>query len=341
MGSAAFPHVSVLLPAHNAARTLPRALESIQAQTFTDWELVLVDDGSTDDTAALLETWTRREPRLHPVRQPHRGLVPALEAGLARARGAFIARMDADDVSRPTRLERQVRFLEAHPDVGVVSCLVEFGGDAIRNQGFARHVAWLNSLTTPEAMALNRFVEAPVAHPSVLFRRALLAQHGGYRDGPFPEDYELWLRWIERGVRLAKVPEPLLVWNDSPARLSRRDPRYGTESFYAVKAPYLARAVRVTLGGRRLWVWGAGRLTRRRVELLEAEGLDVHGFVDVDPNKWGRPRHGRLVIRPADLPTPDEALVLGYVASRGARELIRESLRHAGYREGRDFWLAA
>ena len=335
------PRVSILLPAWNAAGTLPRAIESIRAQTFPDWELVLVDDGSTDETPAFAEAAARQDPRMRLVRQTHLGIVPALEAGLAVARGEFIARLDADDVSLPTRLEQQVWFLDTHPDIGVVGCLVQFGGPAPQNEGYARHVAWLNSLTTPEAIALNRFVEAPLAHPSVLFRRELVAQHGGYRHGPFPEDYELWLRWLDHGVRLAKVPELLLVWHDSPDRLSRRDPRYAAKAFYAVKAPYLARAVRRTLAERALWVWGAGRLTRRRVELLEAEGLEVHGFIDVDPNKWGRPRHGRHVISPTALPTPNEALVLGYVASRGARELIREAVQHAGFVEGRDFWLAA
>lgn len=291
-----------MLPAWNAAGTLPHAVESIRAQTFTDWELVLVDDGSTDDTPALIERWSRVEPRLRAVRQPHAGIASALNLGLARARGELIARLDADDVSRADRFEQQVRLLEACPESGVASCLVEFGGDPGSSPGFARHVAWLNSLVTPEAIALGRFIEAPVAHPSVMFRRSLVACHGGYRDGPFPEDYELWLRWFERGVRFAKVPEPLLVWNDPPGRLSRRDRRYDREAFYAVKAPSLARAVRATLGGRALWVWGAGRVTRRRVERLEAEGVEVCGFIDVDRNKWGRPRHGRVVISPAALP---------------------------------------
>lgn len=335
------PRVSVVLPARNAARSLGRAIASIEAQTSTDWELILVDDGSTDETPAIAANAARLDDRIQLLLQPRRGIVAALEAGLAVARAGFIARMDADDVSLPGRLEQQVRFLDDHPDIGAVGCQVEFGGDAGRSEGFARHVAWLNALVTSEAIGLNRFVEAPLAHPSVMFRRELLARHGGYRDGPFPEDYELWLRWLERGVRIAKVPETLLVWHDSPDRLSRRDPRYAKEAFYAVKSPYLARTVRSTLGGRALWVWGAGRVTRRRVRFLEAEGLEIGGFIDIDPNKWGRPRHGRRVVSPRDLPTPSQAMVLGYVASRGARALIREALLHAGFVEGHDFWLAA
>lgn len=338
---AATPRVSVVLPAYNAAATLPRALASLRGQTAPDWELLLVDDGSADDTAAMGETAARADARIRVLRRPHLGLVAALEAGLAAAQGRFIARLDADDTSAPERLAVQAAFLETHPDVGLVSCAVAFDGDAGRSAGFARHVAWLNTLTTPEAMALNRFIEAPVAHPSVMFRRELTLRHGAYRDGPFPEDYELWLRWLEQGVRFAKVPETLLCWADRPDRLSRRDARYAAEAFYAIKAPYLARAVRRTLGGRGLWVWGAGRVTRRRVGFLAAEGLAVAGYIDVDRNKWGRQRPGHFVVGPGEIPAPHEALVVGYVASLGARELIRSALEARGFVHGEDYWLAA
>jgi glycosyltransferase involved in cell wall biosynthesis len=330
-----------VLPAFNAGRTLAGAIASVRGQTFPDWELVLVDDGSTDDTAALGAAAAREDPRIRYLCQPHRGIVAALDTGLGSARGEYLARLDADDSSPPDRLALQTAFLDRHADVGLVSGRVAFDGDARGSGGFARHVAWLNSLTTPEAIALNRFVEAPVAHPSVLFRRELLGRHGSYRDGPFPEDYELWLRWLDQGIRFAKVPATVLWWADRPDRLSRCDPRYARDVFYRVKAPYLARAIRRTLGGRELWIWGAGRVTRRRVGLLTDQGLTVRGFIDVDRKKWGRPRHGHLVVGPTHLPAPQQALVVGYVASLGARELIQSALEARGFVPGADSWLAA
>lgn len=329
------------MPARNAAATLPAAVASIRAQTWADWELIVVDDGSSDATPHILTTLAREERRLVLVRQSHAGIVAALNAGLACARGRFIARMDADDRSHPDRLREQLNFLERHAEIGLVSCLVEFGGDARASEGFARHVAWLNALVTPEAIALNRFVESPVAHPSVLFRRELPATHGAYRDGAFPEDYELWLRWLERGVCFAKVPRPLLTWSDSPTRLTRSDPRYSLTAFYEVKAPFLVRAVRASLGDRAVWVWGAGRVTRGRARWLESAGLTVRGYIDVDPKKWGRHRDGRIVVGPEAVPEPEQALIIALVAKRGARELIRAHLQARRYVEGRDFWVAA
>ena len=267
-------------------------------------------------------------------------LVAALNGGLAEARGEFVARMDADDESLPERLAEQVAWLDAHPDTGVVGALVEFAGDRTTSAGYALHVDWLNSVVSPEQIALNRFVEAPFAHPSVMFRRGLAARHGGYRDGNFPEDSELWLRWLEAGVRMAKVPRVLLRWHDPPARLSRTDPRYDVEAFYRLKAEYLARWLQAHVPTERQFlVWGAGRTTRKRVKLLEAHGITVTAYVDVDPHKHGQSRAGHFVLAPEQVP-PD-AFHLGYVGKHGAREWCREFLTKGGCVEGRDFLFAA
>lgn len=336
------PRISIVLPARNAAGTLPAALGSIRAQTFVAWELVAVDDGSTDETHRILSSAARADARIRVLSLRPVGIVAALRGGCEAARGEFIARMDADDLMLPERLQRQADFLARHPRIGVVSCRVRYGGDRASQAGYAAYVDWTNALLTPEDMALRRFVESPVAHPSVLFRRELLAQHGGYAEGDFPEDYELWLRWMDAGVRFGKVNAELLVWNDLPARLSRTDARYRTEAFYRTKSLYLARWLkRHVAADRAFWLWGAGRVTRRRFLALEADGIRFVGFIDIDANKLGRARDGRWVVRPNALPDPARAFILVGVAKRGARELITAELRRLGRQEGRDFLLVA
>lgn len=335
------PAVSVLLPVRNGAGTLRAAIRSICHQTLSDWELLVVDDGSTDGTGGIAGQMAVADRRIKVLRQPALGLVPALESGLYHARGRYIARMDADDISYPGRLKEQAEMLDWDSELGLVGGLVDYGGDAQANAGYALHVDWINTLVKPEDIYLNRFIESPFAHPSVMFRRNLVDRFDGYRQGPFPEDYELWLRWMDAGVGVAKAAHRVIIWNDTPQRLSRQDQRYETEAFFAVKAGYLARAARRILGRRQVWIWGAGRPTRKRAEHLIAHGLGIHGYVDIDPAKCGKSFQGRPARSPDGLPPPARALVLGYVGKRGARELIRAQLNQRGFVEGLDYLMAA
>jgi glycosyltransferase involved in cell wall biosynthesis len=348
MIASATPVVSVVLPVFNGAATLGRAVASLQAQTLPAWELVLVDDGSTDDTHRMALALARADPRVRILPRRREGIVAALTAGLAAARAPLIARMDADDEAHPERLAMQVAFLAApaNASIGLVGCRVAFGGDRNASTGYALHVDWTNALVTPEEIALNRFVESPFAHPSVMFRRELVARCGGYRDGDFPEDYELWLRWLDAGVQMAKVPQVLLTWHDPPGRLSRTEARYEAEAFFRLKAPWIARELaRLERGhgARPVWIWGAGRPTRKRAACLEPHGVKIAGYIDVDRRKVtpALGGHGLPVVIPENLPAPTNAFVLGYVAARGARDLVRAALLARGYREGGDFLLCA
>ena len=336
------PKVSIVMPVRNAAGTLPVALESLKCQTFATWELLAVDDGSKDGTADILASAVRADPRIRVLSQAALGVTEALQRGCAAARGEFIARLDADDWSPPERLLRQLECFERQPQLGVVSCRVRHGGDKTAQAGYAAHVTWINSLHKPGDIALRRFVESPVAHPSVIFRRSLLQKYGSYESGDFPEDYELWLRWMDAGVQFGKVDAELLLWNDSPARLSRTDPRYCPEAFYRIKCVYLARWLKRQLEpAREIWLWGAGRITRQRFRALETEGISLSGFIDVDRKKLGRLRDGRPVVGPDNLPSKDRAFILAGVSSRGARELIAAQLNGLGRTEGRDYLLVA
>lgn len=335
------PLVSVVLPARNAAATIARAVASVQSQTLRDWELLAIDDGSKDATRFILIEMAQLDPRIRVLRTKA-GIPGALNAGIAAAAGEFVARMDADDESAPDRLEKQAAFLQANPLIGLVGTRVDFGGDPVKAEGYALHVEWVNSLLTPEEIALNRFIESPFAHPSVMFRRHLVHDHGGYRDGDFPEDYELWLRWMDAGVPMAKLPETLLTWHDLPSRASRNDARYSPEAFYKLKAFWLAEWLQRELDpARGVWIWGAGRPTRQRAANLTEHGVKIAGYIDVDAKKTGKLVGGVPVVSPEELPPTETSFVLGYVGVRGARELHRAILEKSGRREGRDFLMCA
>lgn len=341
------------MPVRNAAPWLPEALDSIRGQTLRDLEIVAVDDGSTDESRAILEAAARKDPRIR-VRETGAapGLVSALNRGVAESRAPLVARMDADDVSTPDRLEKQVALLARRPDLAGVSSRVEiFTAEGEVRDGTLRYEAWLNSLSTPEQISRERFVESPLPHPSVVVRRRVLLDAGGYRDVDGPEDYDLWLRLLGSGHRFAKVERVLLRWRDHPRRASRTDLRYSRDRFLGTKARALDRDV---LSAGSPWVlWGAGPTGRKLARLLEHWHHRPEVVVDIDPRKIGRSRRGRPVIAPDELERrlargsverSDEtrrALVLVAVARWGARDLIRDRLDRMQLQEGVDYWCLA
>jgi glycosyltransferase involved in cell wall biosynthesis len=334
------PVVQIVLPVYNAADTLARALDSLIAQTCEKWECIAVDDGSNDASPEILDEYRRQDGRFNVIRIPHAGIVAALNTGIAHCSTPLTARMDADDESLPGRLERQMDYLGTHPEIGVVSCLVEHKKTGGRQQGYEEYVTWTNSLVTPEDHFLNRFIESPLAHPTVMFRRVLTEYIGTYRERPYwPEDYELWLRWMHDGVKFAKVPEVLYRWTDIPHRLSRSDPRYSVDAFYACKIDYLVEGPLAHTPS--IGIWGAGRTTRKRIELLESYGYTIEFYVDIDPKKIGQSIHDVPVIAPEELQEMPDIPLLACVGSRGAREDIRRRLKETRYTEGENFWCMA
>ncbi len=328
------PLLSVLLPARDAQATLAEALESLARQTYPDFEVVAVDDGSHDETGAVLEAWARRDRRLRALRGPGRGLCAALDAGLRHCRGAFVARMDADDVALPRRFERQLAELEARPELAAVGSQVEIFPREQMTPGLAGYEAWLNSLTSPEVIARECFVESPLVHPSATIRASALAELGGWRDQGWPEDYGLWMEMLARGFALSNVPEVLLRWRDRPDRLTRTHPAYEPGAHLRLKAHYLAR---MRLRGGRCIVWGAGKTGRALLRALRSEGVQVTLFVDIDPAKIGRPLHGVPVVAPDDLGPFSGTPLVAAVGAKGARALIREHLAAKGWVEIEQF----
>lgn len=337
------PCISVLMPCYNAAGTLHEALYSIAHQTLEDFEIVAVNDGSTDATARVLREWAAREDRLRVLERPHGGIVAALNAGLEACNAPYVARMDADDRSHPERLARQVSFLDARREVGLVSCRVEGYPPGKVRRGFQVYIEWLNALLDDCDIRREIFVESPLPHPSVAFRREVVLAVGGYQDRGWAEDYDLWLRLYLDGVRFAKLAEVLVDWREHPGRLTRTDSRYSLENFLRAKAYYLARGPLV--GREVVIVWGAGMVGRRLSKHLSRQDVPLAAFVDIDPRKIGRTRRGVPVISPDELPDLwgryEDPALLAAVGARGARPLIRARLEGFGLQEGTDWWSAA
>ena len=196
------PTVTVLIPVFNRERFVDDAIRSVIEQDFDDFELLLVDDGSTDRTPAVIETWKTRDPRLVVVTSPtNQGIPGALNLGLAHARGKYVARLDSDDLMKPRRLAGQAAVLDARPEVTLVSSAY----DIVDLEG--RHLATWTGDDPPEVMAfLLNFFNAVGGGGQVMFRLADVLAEGGYSARyPSTEDYDLWVRLLRRG-RIETLP---------------------------------------------------------------------------------------------------------------------------------------
>ncbi|HVP69492.1 MAG TPA: glycosyltransferase [Anaeromyxobacteraceae bacterium] len=329
------PRVAVLLPARDAERTIRAAASSILRQTERDLRLVVVDDGSRDATADVVHRLAERDRRLEVVRGPREGIAKALQRGLSRCDAEVVARMDADDVAHARRLEVQLGALARDASLAAVGSRVRLFPRREVAGGMRRYAAWLNGLVTPAHVERDLLVEAPLVHPATSIRRAALAAAGGWRDGDFPEDYDLWLRLCAAGWRLTNVPEVLLDWRESPARLTRRDGRYALERHRALKAAWLAAGP--LTGRREVALWGAGETGRAFARALAAHGIRVALFLEVDPRKFGRRILGAPVVPYGEAARVRGVPLLVAVGAPGARDLIRAELEKQGFAELRDF----
>ncbi len=319
--------VSWLIPVRDGAQWLGEAVRSALADSHPHDEVVVVDDGSRDDPASALPD----DPRVRLVVQPPSGIVAALEHGRRLARAPYIARLDCDDLSLPGRLDAQVAALDAEPRLAVV------GGRALSDglpEGMRRYVEWVNGLSDLHREIL---VESPLFHPGTLIRAAALADVGGYRQGDFPEDYDLWLR-LAVGWRLGAVAHDVVAWRDRPGRLTRTDPRYARPAFASIKRAYVRDAV--LRQPARVVVWGAGQEGTPWVRWLVGEGHTVVAALDIKP---GTTRHGVPIVSPEALPGLSFERLFVAVGARGARDEIRARIAdmRPDLSEGRDWWAVA
>jgi hypothetical protein len=258
------PRISVVLAVRDGAAYLAEAVDSILAQTLRDFELVVVDDGSTDATPSILAEFGRRDPRVVVVRQEPGGLAAALNRGVRQARAVYVARMDADDIAYPQRLESQVSFLDGDEAalVGTAWHEVDSGGRRLRTVvPPTRHDELVRVLARRN----------PFCHPTVVFRREAWRAVGGYRSAfaPGAEDYDLWLRLAEH-YRLACLPQPLLDYRLHFGNLSARTVRRQVEATYAARAAAARRAA-----GDEDGLDGDVVLTAQRLAALGIDARDV------------------------------------------------------------------
>ena len=292
--------VSIVLPIHNGAPYLRQAVDSVLAQSFSDFELIAIDDGSRDDSADIVGAYS--DPRITFLRQENKGLAATLNRGIALARGRYVARQDQDDVSLPERLAKQVEFLDTHPDTAMVGTWAEIFDASGRDMRFHRHPH------DPATLRFELLFDNPFVHSSVMMRMSTLDEVGGYttdRTRQPPEDYELWSR-IARRHPVSNIPEVLHRYREVAGSMSRSGDNPFALHIVAISAENLAYALDQPSGSKELrdlaeamhGVPSKTRLTTafpRLLEILRQLAVDGGANPPAMANKLYRSARKRLV----------------------------------------------
>ena len=314
------PRVSVVMPVRDGERHLAASLDSILGQTLGDLELVVVDDGSRDATPEILAEAAKRDPRVRVHRQEPGGLTAALNAGCALARAPLIARMDGDDVMLSDRLERQLAFLDRHPEVAVL------GGGLVLVDEEGREIDREAGRAEPRMLERN-----DLTHATVVMRADAFRELGGYRFDQ-AEDYDLWLRLEERHA-ISAVPEPVIRYRLHPGQFSVTSLERQAIGFLAVRAAALARRA-----GRPDPLVGVEHLDVEVLDRLGISRAELDRTVVADSVPWAATlqRTGRhaeaagLLERAAAVEGAPSRRTL---ARRAQRLLLERAVRHARLRD--------
>ncbi len=274
------PLISILLPIFNAESLLSDCFESIKTQTIQDYEVIVVNDGSSDNTSKRLNELSDHDARIRVFSfEKNQGIVSALNFGLNQCRAQWIARMDADDLMKPKRLEKQLAYMKQYPDVDILGCQVEvvrLDGDLTPGQ--IRYQNWSNSLLTDEQIKREIFAESPIMHPSFFLSRQVYDTLKGYSSHPWAEDYDFLLKAFTRTLSFAKLPEVLLIKRDHPTRVVRVDDRCKRKAMYQAKAHYFNQ-LPIIQEGKKIFVIGTGPSGKQVAIALKSKQISVGGFV--------------------------------------------------------------
>lgn len=328
--------ISILMPLYNSQAHLSACLDSILAQTETDWELLVVDDYSTDDSPAILQRYAGQDSRIRALANTGaKGILPALRQALEHSQGQYISRMDTDDLMPAQKLRLLRELLQAHGPGWVATGKVRYFSDEDLGEGYRRYEVWLNQLMDNGRHYEEIYRECVLPSPAWIARREDLEKCGAFQPDTYPEDYDLCFRFYQHGMSIAACPETVHFWRDHPQRSSRTSLVYSDHTFMALKLHYFLEVDRQP--ERPLVLWGAGRKGKDAARRLQEAGIPFHWVCDT-PSKIGKEIYATRLQSFESIPLLPNAQVLVLVASPAAQSEIRGLLASWGLQPGADYF---
>lgn len=273
------------MPVRNAATYLPKCIESVRGQSRHDWELIAIDDHSTDDSFELLQSYAQKDKRIQVLENERKGIIEALRLAYKHASGQLVTRMDADDFMAPEKLKLMSEALtqsgKGHLSVGYV----KYFSDAQLGNGYINYAAWLNDMTMIASNFSEIYKECSIPSPCWMVHRSDLDASGAFEPDIYPEDYDLAFRFRKIGLKVIPITEILHHWRDHESRASRNDDNYKDNLFAKLKVPHFID--QDYNPEQQLVLWGAGKKGKQIAKLLHEKGVPFLWICD-NPNKIGQ-----------------------------------------------------
>lgn len=327
--------VSILIPFRNTEAYITECLQSVRDQDYVNWEILAVDDHSTDGTAHTVELFAALDHRIRLLKNTEEGIITALRTAYDHARGTLITRMDSDDIMPANKISHLAKMLTRHGPGHLATGLVRYFSIRGISDGYQRYEAWMNALTQVGDNFKDIYKECPIASPCWMVYRTDLDRCGAFGENRYPEDYDLCFRFYREGLKVIPCSDLLHFWRDYDNRTSRISAHYAQNYFLDIKLHYFLELDRNP--DRPLVVWGAGQKGKTIAANLKARNLPFHWLCD-NPRKIGNKIYGQELRHFEVLPTLENPQSVITVANAQAQTAIRAYLGKSGQSPVKDYF---
>ncbi|MGY8926246.1 MAG: glycosyltransferase [Flavobacteriales bacterium] len=328
--------ISVIMPVKDTAKYLRTCLDSIIDQTYTNWELLAVDDRSSDSSLSILKEYAQKDDRISAISNPEPSLLNALRLGYSHSSGALIHRMDSDDYMPHEKLRRMIE--KSKKGVLVTGATEYFSDEAPIGDGFRRYDKWLMEIAEVQSYREEMYKECVIPSNCWLIHREDFDRVKGFELDTFPEDYDLCFRFLDAGLNIVGIPEVLHNWRDRSDRISRNWDAYKDNRFFNLKIVYFYRISRDSK--RPLVLWGAGKNGKDLAKLILLNENNFHWICD-NAKKIGKDIYDIRMHHFDHLLKLDNPQLIIAVASPDGQIEIQQILDKLNLKKGVDYWFFA
>lgn len=320
--------ISILMSVKNTRQFLPACLDSILDQTFTDWELIAVDDHSDDNSLKILESYAEKDHRISVYSSDGHGIIPAIKKAFAKAEGKYITKMDSDDIMIPEKVEIFYTIMQSNDENTIATGGVDyFASGKELKQGYQYYAEWVNSHLENNSQYRDLYYECPIPSPVWMTSKENIHRIGGISSGMYPEDYDLAFRFYQHNCPVKSTEKIIHRWRDHHGRATRNLKQYEDRTYFEIKIHYFKQIDRDMK--RDLLLWGSGSKGKHLAQKLIDQELKFRWTCN-NPRKWGKHIYNIEMEKPKTY-SPNDVQIITAVSAPKERSILKKKLLKAGF----------